>query len=176
MYKITFPITSLVIFLLCIFLILPNLLEGNGRIEKYKILKDKNHLINYGFFPEYPSIGPLHIAASIQNPSNMEYLNAKVVITINGPNLNEKNSAKKSLNSKVFYEYNTVLKNTGIHNIKITIESQIGKTEILEKIDVKKSTNILNSFIIFIVFLFIFIPILIFMRKYIKLQEIKNEN
>ena len=106
----------------------------------------------------------------------MEYLNAKVVITINGPNLNEKNSAKKSLNSKVFYEYNTVLKNTGIHDIKITIESQIGKTEILEKIDVKKSTNILNSFIIFIVFLFIFIPILIFMRKYIKLQEIKNEN
>jgi len=176
MYKITFPIISLLIFLLFIFLILPNLLEGNGRIEKYKILKDKNHLINYGFFPEYPSIGPLHIAASIQNPSNMEYLNAKVVITINGPNLNEKNSAKKSLNSKVFYEYNTVLKNTGIHDIKITIESQIGKTEILEKIDVKKSTNILNSFIIFIVFLFIFIPILIFMRKYIKLQEIKNEN
>ena len=176
MYKITFPIISLLIFLLFIFLILPNLLEGNGRIEKYKILKDKNHLINYGFFPEYPSIGPLHIAASIQNPSNMEYLNAKVVITINGPNLNEKNSAKKSLNSPVFYEYNTVLKNTGIHDIKITIESQIGKTEILEKIDVKKSTNILNSFIIFIVFLFIFIPILIFIRKYIKLKEIKNEN
>ena len=176
MYKITFPIISLLIFLLFIFLILPNLLEGNGKIEKYKILKDKNHLINYGFFPEYPSIGPLHIAASIQNPSNMEYLNAKVVITINGPNLNEKNSAKKSLNSPVFYEYNTVLKNTGIHDIKITIESQIGKTEILEKIDVKKSTNILNSFIIFITFLFIFIPILIFIRKYIKLQEIKNEN
>ena len=78
----------------------------------------------------------------------MEYLNAKVVITINGPNLNEKNSAKKSLNSKVFYEYNTVLKNTGIHDIKITIESQIGKTEILEKIDVKKSTNILNTFML----------------------------
>jgi hypothetical protein len=176
MYKRTFPAIYLFAFLLSIFLIFPNLLEGNGRIEKYKTLNDENHLINYGFFPEYPSIGPLHIAASVQNSSNMEYINAKVLININGPNVNEKYSAKKSLNSPVFYEYDTVLKNTGIHDIKISIESQIGKTEILEKIDVKKSTNILHSFIIFIVFLFIFIPILIFIRKYKKLREIKNGN
>ena len=69
-----------------------------------------------------------------------------------------------------------MLKNTGIHEIKITIESQIGKTEILKKINVKESTNILNSLIIFIMFLFIFIPILIFIRKYMKIRKIQNEN
>ena len=176
MYKRTFPAIYLFAFLLSIFLIFPNLLEGNGRIEKYKTLNDENHLINYGLFPEYPSIGPLHIAASVQNSSNMEYINAKVIININGPDFSEKNSAKKSLNSPLFHEYDTILKNTGIHEIKITIESHIGKTEILEKIDVKESTNILHSLFIFIVFLFIFIPILIFIRKYIKLREIKNGN
>jgi len=153
------------------FFILPNLLEGNGRIEKYTILNDKNHLINYGFFPEYPSIGPLHIAASVQNSSNMEYINAEVLININGPDFSEINSAKKSLNSPLFYEYDTVLKNTGIHEIKIIIESKIGKTEILNKINVKESTNILNSVVIFIMFLLIFIPILIFIRKYMKLRK-----
>ena len=176
MYKRTFPAIYLFAFLLCMFFILPNLLEGNGRIEKYKTLNDENHLINYGFFPEYPSIGPLHIAASVQNSSNMEYINAKVLININGPDFSEKNSAKQSLNSPLFYEYDTVLKNTGIHEIKITIESQIGKTEILKKINVKESINILNSLIIFIMFLFIFIPILIFIRKYMKIREIKNED
>tara|TARA_B100001750_G_C15411425_1_gene547998 strand:- start:538 stop:996 length:459 start_codon:yes stop_codon:yes gene_type:complete len=152
-------------------LILPNLLESNGRIEEYKILNDKNHLINYGFFPEYPSVGPLHIAASVQNSSNMEYINAEVLIHINGPDFNEKNSAKKSLDSPLFYEYDTILKNTGDHEIKIIIESQIGKTEILNKINVKESTNILNSVVIFIMFLLIFIPILIFIRKYMKLRK-----
>jgi hypothetical protein len=152
-------------------LILPNLLESNGRIEEYKILNDKNHLINYGFFPEYPSVGPLHIAASVQNSSNMEYINAEVLIHINGPDFNEKNSAKKSLDSPFFYEYDTILKNTGDHEIKIIIESQIGKTEILNKINVKESTNILNSVVIFIMFLLIFIPILIFIRKYMKLRK-----
>ena len=176
MYKRTLPVIYLFAFLLCIFLILPNLLEGNGRIETYKTLNDENHLINYGFFPEYPSIGPLHIAASVQNSSNMEYINAKVLININGPDFSEENSAKQSLNSPLFYEYDTVLKNTGIHEIKITIESQIGKTEILKKINVKESINILNSLIIFIMFLFIFIPILIFIRKYMKIREIKNED
>ena len=171
MYKKTFPAIYLFAFLLCIFLILPNLLESNGRIEEYKILNDKNHLINYGFFPEYPSVGPLHIAASVQNSSNMEYINAEVLININGPDFNEKNSAKKSLNSPLFYEYDTILKNTGDHEIKIIIESQIGKTEILNKINVKESTNILNSVVIFIMFLLIFIPILIFIRKYMKLRK-----
>tara|TARA_B100000686_G_scaffold91955_1_gene98485 strand:- start:5394 stop:5852 length:459 start_codon:yes stop_codon:yes gene_type:complete len=152
-------------------LILPNLLESNGRIEEYKTLNDKNHLINYGFFPEYPSVGPLHIAASVQNSSNMEYINAEVLIHINGPDFNEKNSAKKSLNSPLFYEYDTILKNTGDHEIKIIIESKIGKTEILNKINVKESTNILNSVVIFIMFLLIFIPILIFIRKYMKLRK-----
>tara|TARA_B100001123_G_scaffold345724_1_gene393288 strand:+ start:304 stop:774 length:471 start_codon:yes stop_codon:yes gene_type:complete len=156
-------------------LILPNLLESNGRIEEYKTLNDKNHLINYGFFPEYPSVGPLHIAASVQNSSNMEYINAEVLIHINGPDFNEKNSAKKSLDSPLFYEYDTILKNTGDHEIKIIIESKIGKTEILNKINVKESTNILNSVVIFIMFLLIFIPILIFIRKYMKLREL-NEN
>ena len=173
MYKKTIPAIYLFAFLLCIFLILPNLLESNGRIEEYKTLNDKNHLINYGFFPEYPSVGPLHIAASVQNSSNMEYINAEVLININGPDFNEKNSAKKSLDSPLFYEYDTILKNTGDHEIKIIIESKIGKTEILNKINVKESTNILNSLIIFMMFLFIFIPILIFIRKYTK---IKNEN
>ena len=42
MYKKTFPAIYLFAFLLCIFLILPNLLESNGRIEEYKILNDKN--------------------------------------------------------------------------------------------------------------------------------------
>jgi len=171
MYKKTFPAIYLFAFLLCIFLILPNLLESNGRIEEYKTLNDKNHLINYGFFPEYPSVGPLHIAASVQNSSNMEYINAEVLIHINGPDFNEKNSAKKSLNSPLFYEYDTILKNTGDHEIKIIIESQIGKTEILNKINVKESTNILNSVVIFIMFLLIFIPILIFIRKYMKLRK-----
>jgi hypothetical protein len=152
-------------------LILPNLLESNGRIEEYKTLNDKNHLINYGFFPEYPSVGPLHIAASVQNSSNMEYINAEVLIHINGPDFNEKNSAKKSLDSPLFYEYDTILKNTGDHEIKIIIESQIGKTEILNRINVKESTNILNSVVIFIMFLLIFIPILIFIRKYMKLRK-----
>ena len=176
MYKRTFPAIYLFAFLLCMFFILPNLLESNGRIEKYTILNDKNHLINYGFFPEYPSVGPLHIAASVQNSSNMEYINAEVQININGPDFSEINSAKKSLNSPLFYEYDTVLKNTGIHEIKITVKSQIGKTEILKKIDVKESTNILNSLIIFMMFLCIFIPILIFIRKYTKLRKIKIEN
>ena len=171
MYKKTFPAIYLFAFLLCIFLILPNLLESNGRIEEYKTLNDKNHLINYGFFPEYPSVGPLHIAASVQNSSNMEYINAEVLININGPDFNEKNSAKKSLNSPLFYEYDTILKNTGDHEIKIIIESRIGKTEILNKINVKESTNILNSVVIFIMFLLIFIPILIFIRKYMKLRK-----
>ena len=171
MYKKTFPAIYLFAFLLCIFLILPNLLESNGRIEEYKILNDKNHLINYGFFPEYPSVGPLHIAASVQNSSNMEYINAEVLIHINGPDFDEKNSAKKSLDSPLFYEYDTILKNTGDHEIKIIIESRIGKTEILNKINVKESTNILNSVVIFIMFLLIFIPILIFIRKYMKLRK-----
>ena len=171
MYKKAFPAIYLFAFLLCIFLILPNLLESNGRIEEYKILNDKNHLINYGFFPEYPSVGPLHIAASVQNSSNMEYINAEVLININGPDFNEKNSAKKSLNSPLFYEYDTILKNTGEHEIKIIIESKVGKTEILNKINVKESTNILNSVVIFIMFLLIFIPILIFIRKYMKLRK-----
>ena len=171
MYKKTIPAIYLFAFLLCIFLILPNLLESNGRIEEYKILNDKNHLINYGFFPEYPSVGPLHIAASVQNSSNMEYINAEVLIHINGPDFNEKNSAKKSLDSPLFYEYDTILKNTGDHEIKIIIESKIGKTEILNKINVKESTNILNSVVIFIMFLLIFIPILIFIRKYMKLRK-----
>ena len=171
MYKKTFPAIYLFTFLLCIFLILPNLLESNGRIEEYKILNDKNHLINYGFFPEYPSVGPLHIAASVQNSSNMEYINAEVLIHINGPDFNEINSAKKSLDSPLFYEYDTILKNTGDHEIKIIIESKIGKTEILNKINVKESTNILNSVVIFIMFLLIFIPILIFIRKYMKLRK-----
>ena len=107
MYKRTFPAIYLFAFLLSIFLIFPNLLEGNGRIEKYKTLNDENHLINYGFFPEYPSIGPLHIAASVQNSSNMEYINAKVLININGPNVNEKYSAKKFIfrNSSFFASY-----------------------------------------------------------------------
>ena len=174
MYKRTFPAIYLFAFLLCMFFILPNLLEGNGRIEKYTILNDENHLINYGFFPEYPAVGPLHIAASIHNFSNMEYINAEVLININGPGFNEKNSAKKSLNSPLFYEYDTVLKNTGVHEIKIIIESQIGKTEILSKINVKESTNILNSLIIFIMFLFIFIPILLFIRKYMKIRRISE--
>ena len=152
-------------------MILPNLLESNGRIEEYKTLNDKNHLINYGFFPEYPSVGPLHIAASVQNSSNMEYINAEVLIHINGPDFNEKNSAKKSLDSPLLYEYDTILKNTGDHEIKIIIESQIGKTEILNRINVKESTNILNSVVIFIMFLLIFIPILIFIRKYMKLRK-----
>ena len=171
MYKRTFPAIYLFAFLLCMFFILPNLLEGNGRIEKYTILNDENHLINYGFFPEYPAVGPLHIAASIQNFSNMEYINAEVLIHINGPEFYEKNSAKKSLNSPLFYEYDTILKNTGDHEIKIIIESKIGKTEILNKINVKESTNILNSVVIFIMFLLIFIPILIFIRKYMKLRK-----
>ena len=171
MYKKTYPAIYLFAFLLCIFLILPNLLESNGRLEEYKTLNDKNHLINYGFFPEYPSVGPLHIAASVQNSSNMEYINAEVLIHINGPDFNEKNSAKKSLNSPLFYEYDTILKNTGDHEIKIIIESRIGKTEILNKINVKESTNILNSVVIFIMFLLIFIPILIFIRKYMKLRK-----
>ena len=171
MYKKTFPAIYLFAFLLCIFLILPNLLESNGRIEEYKTLNDKNHLINYGFFPEYPSVGPLHIAASVQNSSNMEYINAEVLIHINGPDFDEKNSAKKSLDSPLFYEYDTILKNTGNHEIKIIIESRIGKTEILNKINVKESTNILNSVVIFIMFLLIFIPILIFIRKYMKLRK-----
>ena len=97
-------------------------------------------------------------------------------LNINGPDFSEINSAKKSLNSPLFYEYDTVLKNTGIHEIKITVESQIGKTEILKKINVKESTNILNSLIIFMMFLCIFIPILIFIRKYTKLRKIKIEN
>ena len=171
MYKKTFPAIYLFGFLLWIFLILPNLLESNGRIEEYKTLNDKNHLINYGFFPEYPSVGPLHIAASVQNSSNMEYINAEVLIHINGPDFNEKNSAKKSLDSPLFYEYDTILKNTGDHEIKIIIESKIGKTEILNKINVKESTNILNAVVIFIMFLLIFIPILIFIRKYMKLRK-----
>ena len=171
MYKKTFPAIYLFAFLLCIFLILPNLLESNGRIEEYKTLNDKNHLINYGFFPEYPSVGPLHIAASVQNSSNMVYINAEVLIHINGPDFDEKNSAKKSLDSPLFYEYDTILKNTGDHEIKIIIESRIGKTEILNKINVKESTNILNSVVIFIMFLLIFIPILIFIRKYMKLRK-----
>ena len=171
MYKKIFPAIYLFAFLLCIFLILPNLLESNGRIEEYKTLNDENHLINYGFFPEYPSVGPLHIAASVQNSSNMEYINAEVLIHINGPDFDEKNSAKKSLDSPLFYEYDTILKNTGDHEIKIIIESRIGKTEILNKINVKESTNILNSVVIFIMFLLIFIPILIFIRKYMKLRK-----
>ena len=146
MYKKTFPAIYLFAFLLCIFLILPNLLESNGRIEEYKILNDKNHLINYGFFPEYPSVGPLHIAASVQNSSNMEYINAEVLIHINGPDFNEKNSAKKSLDSPLFYEYDTILKNTGDHEIKIIIESQIGKTEILNRINVKKENDFYANF------------------------------
>jgi len=171
MYTKIFPAIYLFAFLLCTFLILPNLLESNGRIEKYKTLNDNSHVINYGFFPEYPSVGPLHIAASVQNSSNMEYINAEVLIHINGPDFNEKNSAKKSLDSPLFYEYDTILKNTGDHEIKIIIESKIGKTEILNKINVKESTNILNSVVIFIMFLLIFIPILIFIRKYMKLRK-----
>ncbi|GIT12537.1 MAG: hypothetical protein CM1200mP33_7230 [Chloroflexota bacterium] len=57
----------------------------------------------------------------------MEYINAEVLIHINGPDFNEKNSAKKSLDSPLFYEYDTILKNTGDHEIKIIIESKLGK-------------------------------------------------
>ena len=139
MYKRTFHDIYLFAFLLCMFFILPNLLEGNGRIEKYTILNDENHLINYGFFPEYPAVGPLHIAASIQNFSNMEYINAEVLININGPDFSEINSAKKSLNSPLFYEYDTVLKNTGIHEIKITIDRNARHTS---KLTLYKSNTI----------------------------------
>tara|TARA_B110000116_G_C16571693_1_gene462152 strand:- start:29 stop:559 length:531 start_codon:yes stop_codon:yes gene_type:complete len=152
----------------------PNLLEANGRIEKYEIYQDQRHLINYGLYPEKIFTGPLHIALSIQNINTLKYLDAKVNINISGPNFTENIKAKKSFDSPLFYEYDTIMFNEGIYNLTIIIDTIEGNSEIRKIFTVHKGTNITNILIIFSTITLILIPLSLITRKYYLNKAIKT--
>ncbi len=152
----------------------PNLIEANGRIEKYETYQDQHHLINYGLYPEKIFTGPLHIALSIQNINTLRYLDANVNIEISGTDFNENIKAKKSFDSPLFYEYDTFMFNEGIYNLTIIIDTIEGKSEIRKIFTVHKGTNITNILIIFSTITLILIPLSLITRKYFLIKATKT--
>ena len=154
------------IYILILYFSFPNLLEANGRIEKYEVYQDQHHLINYGLYPEKIFTGPLHVALSIQNINTLKHIDANVNIEISGPDFNENIKAKKSFDSPLFYEYDTIIFNEGLYNLTITIDTLEGNSEIKKIFTVNKGTNISNILIIFSTITLILIPFSLITRKY----------
>ena len=161
-------------YILILYFSFPNLVEANGRIEKYETYQDQHHLINYGLYPKKIFTGPLHIALSIQNINTLKYLDANVNIEISGPDFNENIKAKKSFDSPLFYEYDTIILNEGMYNLTIIIDTIEGNSEIRKIFTVHKGTNITNILIIFSTITLILIPLSLITRKYYLNKTIKT--
>ena len=110
----------------------------------------------------------------ICNINTLKYLDAKVNINISGPNFTENIKAKKSFDSPLFYEYDTIMFNEGIYNLTIIIDTIEGNSEIRKIFTVHKGTNITNILIIFSTITLILIPLSLITRKYYLNKAIKT--
>ena len=141
----------------------PAVVEANGRVTNLQKKTAGPYEIGLGTIPPSPSVGNLHLALTVTDPStNTPILDAEVELVGTGPDSSEieigPTIAANSTQDPTYYEVNTSVGREGIWLFTTTVTDSDGEHTADFRVEVKNASPIpgILTLVVLVAFLIIF--------------------
>lgn len=142
---------------------LPAVVQANGRVTNIQKKMAGPYEIGLGTIPPSPSVGNLHLALTVTDPSTeTPVLDAKVALQGTGPDSTEieigPTIAANSVQDPTYYEVNTSVSREGVWLFTTTITDSDGEHSTEFQVEVKNASPITGilTLVVLVAFLIIF--------------------